>query len=66
MSKYYARCASDKDPEWPVWIVCNQSGINVIARLQEKRDGTYPGATFLSKDSAIELADWANNTQADI
>jgi hypothetical protein len=55
--KYYARSASDKTDDWPLWFVANQQGINVTVQLFPELSGRLP---FVPKHVAVLLADVAN------
>lgn len=57
--RYYARSASDKTDEWPLWYVADrhQSGLNVTKTLAPEQVGYLP---FVSKDAAQKIAETAN------
>ena len=48
---YVARSASDRDSNWPVWIIVDQIGFNGFSIEEIK-----PAPKFLTKEAAIFIA----------
>ena len=63
MSRFYARSASDKTDDWPLWFVADErkGGLNVTAPLiRQHLDPDHRGGIFLSDWEAVKLAGRAN------
>lgn len=67
MSRYLARTASDKDPNWPIWYVADggPSGLNVTNKLFHLVGIVSRGAVLTDKPTALEIARIANEQQVD-
>ena len=62
-ARYYARSASDKTDDWPIWFVADRQygGLNVTADLiRSIVDPTHDGATLTTRALAFAIADMAN------
>lgn len=65
--RYFARSASDRTDDWPLWFVADRrkSGLNVTLSLIEKAFGRHVvGMPFLPREHAETLAEISNNDQA--
>lgn len=61
--RYFARSASDKTDDWPVWFVADRQkgGLNVTAELiRQHFDPDHKGAVFSSRRGAELIAERAN------
>ncbi|MGQ4812352.1 hypothetical protein ACCZ74_08645 [Agrobacterium vitis] len=64
LPRYFARPASDKNENWPLWFVADRQcgGVNVTGRIAEEMTGISSfGGVFDYKATAETLAAWANN-----
>ena len=64
-NRYYARSASDKTDDWPLWFVAYKTlgGLNVTDKVSRMLglDGLHkPGATLCFREYAEQLAADAN------
>lgn len=61
--RYYARSASDRTNDWPVWIVCDRErgGVNVYGELGRKFEPLWqPGHVTCDREIAERVAELAN------
>lgn len=65
--RYSARCASDRDPNWPFWFVADRDrgGLNCTGALWERLTGeSAGGAVLCGRQMAETIADLANAVAA--
>ena len=62
-ARYYARSASDHDPDWPWWFVADrqQGGLNVTGKLWEQLTGRRAQGGCLTERCFAEVIAGAAN-----